>query len=332
MCFSILQVPRCRIHTLASFWRESFHSLGSTCRSSSSFKLLGSHTNGLEGGNSRRWTRRPITTKSEGRNKYTQSSKRSNIRHEIVDGTVSTSTKLIVDKLEISESQRIQYCEVQEKVTENKDLAKLVTVIVFDTETTGLSRANDRVIEIGLQDLGGGENSTFQTLVNPERIVPNPHVHGITTYMVNRPDVPRWKDLIPILLQYVESRQKPGGLILWVAHNGRSFDVPFLINEFSRCNTEVPPNWRFLDTLPLARELIKSAGSDLPPGASLQALREYYRIPLVGPAHRVLSDVYTLSQILQMLTFNLKLSVANLLDRSFTASDIINPKKKKNSN
>ena len=108
-----------------------------------------------------------------------------------MDGTVSTSTNLIVDKLEISESQRIQYCEVQEKVTENKDLAKLVTVIVFDTETTGLSRANDRIIEIGLQDLGGGENSTFQTLVNPERIVPNPHVHGITTYMVNRPDVPR---------------------------------------------------------------------------------------------------------------------------------------------
>lgn len=142
----------------------------------------------------------------------------------------------------------------------------------------------------------------------------------------------RWKDLIPILLQYVESRQKPGGLILWVAHNGRSFDVPFLINEFSRCNTEVPPNWRFMDTLPLAREFIKSAGSDLPSGASLQALREYFRIPLVGPAHRVLSDVYTLSQILQMLTFNLKVSVANLLDRSFTASDIINPKKKKNSN
>ncbi|RVW39187.1 Exonuclease DPD1, chloroplastic/mitochondrial [Vitis vinifera] len=186
------------------------------------------------------------------------------------------------------------------------------------------SRANDRIIEIGLQDLGGGENSTFQTLVNPERIVPNPHVHGITTYMVEGFD----SNLAAV-------RRKPPetwGLILWVAHNGRSFDVPFLINEFSRCNTEVPPNWRFLDTLPLARELIKSAGSDLPPGASLQALREYYRIPLVGPAHRVLSDVYTLSQVLQMLTFNLKVSVANLLDRSFTASDIINPKKKKNSN
>lgn len=108
-----------------------------------------------------------------------------------MDETVSTSTKLIVDKLEVSESQRIQYCVVEEKVTENKDLAKLVTVISFDIETTGFSRTNDKIIEIGFQDLRGGLNSTFQTLVNPERIVPNPHIHGITTYMVNRPDVPR---------------------------------------------------------------------------------------------------------------------------------------------
>lgn len=68
------------------------------------------------------------------------------------------------------------------------------------------------------------------------------------------------EDLIPILLQYVKSRQKPGGYIMWVAHNARSFDVPFLINEFTRCSTEVPSNWLFLDTLPLAREVMKSEG------------------------------------------------------------------------
>lgn len=69
------------------------------------------------------------------------------------------------------------------------------------------------------------------------------------------------EDLIPILLHYVKSRQKPGGYILFVAHNARSFDVPFLINEFSRCSYEVPNNWLFMDTLTLARELMKSGGN-----------------------------------------------------------------------
>lgn len=66
-----------------------------------------------------------------------------------------------------------------------------VTVIVFDLETTGFSRKKDRIIEIAFRDLRGGMNSSFQTLVNPEQIVPNSHVHGITTEMVNQPEVPR---------------------------------------------------------------------------------------------------------------------------------------------
>lgn len=71
------------------------------------------------------------------------------------------------------------------------------------------------------------------------------------------------EELIPLLLQYVRSREKPDGYILWVAHNARTFDVPFLLKEFSRCSTEVPPNWLFVDTLPLAREMIKSKGQSL---------------------------------------------------------------------
>ncbi|KAK9291534.1 hypothetical protein L1049_019482 [Liquidambar formosana] len=288
---------------------------------------LDSNTYDLEGGYSRRWIR-PITTKTEGRNKNTQSLR--NIKHESLDGTVSTSTKLNINKLETSEFQRIEYCDVQQQLADNRDLASLATVIVFDIETTGLSRENERIIEIALQDLLGGENSTFQTLVNPERYVPNSHVHGITTHMVNRPDVPRMVDLIPILLQYVSSRQKPGGYVVWVAHNARCFDVPFLIKEFGRCSIEVPPDWLFVDTLPLARELMKS-GSKLSSGVSLQALRQYYEIPLVGSAHRAMSDVNILSLILQRMTFDLKLPVSSLIERSFKASDLINLKKKKNS-
>lgn len=329
MCFSTLQVPRCRIHTLASFWRENFHGLSRRYESSSSFKLLNSKIYGLEGGHSKKWTRRPVSTNADGRNKTTQQSKPSNITHEVLDGVVSTNTTVNVKKTEISQFQKTQYLDIQQKIAENEDLASLVTVIVFDIETTGFSRENERIIEIALQDLLGGENSTFQTLVNPERYVPNSHIHGITTRMVNRPDVPRMEDLIPILLQFVKSRQKPEGYILWVAHNARGFDVPFLIKEFSRSSTEIPPNWLFLDTLPLAREVMKSkGGSKLPSRVSLQALREYYKLPLVGSAHRAMSDVNSLSMILQRLSFDLKVSIPSLLERSFSASDLTNTKKK----
>lgn len=38
------------------------------------------------------------------------------------------------------------------------------------------------------------------------------------------------EELIPILLQFVKSRQKPGGYVMWCAHNGFAFDLPFLID------------------------------------------------------------------------------------------------------
>ena len=72
------------------------------------------------------------------------------------------------------------------------------------------------------------------------------------------------EDLIPILLQFVRSRQKPGGYVVLAAHNARSFDVPFLRSEFTRCKAEFPSNWFFVDTITLAREMMKSKGLSLP--------------------------------------------------------------------
>lgn len=74
----------------------------------------------------------------------------------------------------------------------------------------------------------------------------------------------RMEELIPIFLRYVQSRQKPGGYVMFVAHNGKTFDFRFLINEFNRCSYEIPHNWLLLDSLPLARENMKSVGK-IPP-------------------------------------------------------------------
>lgn len=329
MCFSLLQVPRCRFHTLASSWWETFHKLGSTGGNGSRLNHLRSNNNDLEGGHTRKYVR-TVTTKTDQKRKSALSKKSDVVGHETKYGTTLSSSELHTNKIEIHKVER-KDLGTQQKVTENKDLAKLMTVIIFDIETTGFSRENERIIEIALQDLVGGENSTFQTLINPECYVPNSHIHGISTHMVSRPDVPRMKELIPILMEYIQSRQKPGGQVLWIGHNARTFDVPFLIKEFSRCSTEIPKNWLFMDTLPLARELVKSGGQNCPSKTSLQALREHYKIPLVGSAHRAMSDVYSLSLVLQRMTFDLKVPISGLVDRSFKASEISIVKKKKSS-
>ncbi|KAL6146521.1 hypothetical protein ACLB2K_057199 [Fragaria x ananassa] len=333
--FSLSRVPRCGLFNLAQFWGDNFHSSSRTCGYSCNSKLHSFKIYALDGGNSRKWTRRPLTTNTEGRNKTAQHSSPSTIRHELLNVTASTSATINISKVDTSQYEKIQHHDIRELIAENGDLASLVTVIIFDIETTGFSRTDDRIIEIALQDLQGGENSTFQTLINPERDVPwnTTKIHGITTDMVRKPSVPRMKELIPILLSYIKSRQKPGGYVMLVAHNGRSFDVPFLRSEFSRCGVEFPSNWLFADSLIMARKAMKSAGSEASSKSlKLQDLRVHLGIPLVGSAHRAMSDVVVLSKVFPMLTYILKQTLANVVvEHSFSLSDIDNPKKKKSS-
>ncbi|CAL1393288.1 unnamed protein product [Linum trigynum] len=148
--------------------------------------------------------------------------------------------------------------DTRQQLAERKDLHKLLTVIVFDIETTGFQGQFNRIVEIAFRDLGGGENSTFETLVYPERPICNSYFHGINDDMVMKDGVPRMEELIPIMVQYIESRRKQDGHVLLVAHNGRSFDVPFLKCEFERCNSQIPADWFFCDSLPLARKVSKN--------------------------------------------------------------------------
>ncbi|PHT29066.1 hypothetical protein CQW23_31332 [Capsicum baccatum] len=325
MCFSLSQFPRCRIQILTNSWWQSFHHISRIGRGSISSKVLAAGKHGLEG-RYNSTENRTLTTKSEGKNKASFIRK-TTIRHEILDEATKSEVEY---SSEITEIGSTQYVDIRQTIVENKDLAKLMTFIIFDIETTGFSRENERIIEIALRDLNGGENSTFQTLVNPGCSVPNSHIHGITTGMVKRPEVPRMGDLIPILLRYVGSRQKPDGYVVLIAHNARGFDVPFLIKEFSRYSFDIPPNWLFIDTLPLAREVMKSGGKKAPPKVSLQALGQHYGIPFVGSAHRAMADVHMLSAIFQRLTFDLKLTIPSLIEgHSFWPSEVGKKKKKK---
>lgn len=59
------------------------------------------------------------------------------------------------------------------------------------------------------------------------------------------------------------------------------------------------------------------SGQKVPSKTSLQALLEHYRIPLIGQAHRALSDVHSLALVLQRLTYDLKMPISGLIQGSF---------------
>nr|GEX31385.1 exonuclease DPD1, chloroplastic/mitochondrial [Tanacetum cinerariifolium] len=327
MCFSFshFQLPRFQNHTLSGSWWKGVHKFSNSGDNSSKLQLLTPKIYGLQGGqHSRRWSRKSLSTNTGGKN--TLSRKTNNISQQITDVTNLTHRSLhTTSRLEIGGSENVH---IEQQITENKDVSKLVTFITFDIETTGFSRDKDRIIEIAMQDLSGGENSTFETLVNPLRPVLNTWVHNISHNEVTKPSVPRMEELIPILVQYIQSRQKLGGQVILVAHNGKTFDVPFLKEEFRRHSCELPSNWLYLDTVPLARKVLNS-GVGLE-NMRLATLRKHYGIPEMGAAHRAMADVNVLALVLQGLTRDLKLTVPILLENhTFASSDINNNSKKK---
>lgn len=97
---------------------------------------------------------------------------------------------------------------------------------VIDTETTGLSPRQDRIVELAVVyvDDAGTVTGHWTTLLNPGRDVGPSRIHGISARDVI--DAPRFDQVAPHLLRAVAGRTI-------VAHNAR-FDVGFLAAEFQR--------------------------------------------------------------------------------------------------
>lgn len=58
-------------------------------------------------------------------------------------------------------------------------------------------------------------------------------------------------------IDFVEGRRKGDEEVILVAHNGRRFDVPFIMKECYECSMEIPSHWYFLDTIDLAKTMLK---------------------------------------------------------------------------
>jgi len=118
--------------------------------------------------------------------------------------------------------------------------------VAFDTETTGFSPKNDRLIEIGaVRFRGDGEIlAVTNWLINP--CIPVPfyatEVNGITTEMVT--SAPTFCEVWPAFAAFCENS-------ILLAHNA-TFDAGFLRAELDRAGI-APPVQTVVDTLPLFR-------------------------------------------------------------------------------
>lgn len=101
-------------------------------------------------------------------------------------------------------------------------------IVFFDLETTGTNVTRDRIVEISyIKVYPDGTEEERQMLVNPGMPIPaeSTAVHHITDEMVA--DKPKFADIAPLLREMFTGSDIAG-------FNSNKFDVPMLIEEFSR--------------------------------------------------------------------------------------------------
>ncbi|NGX42890.1 MAG: DNA polymerase III PolC-type [Chlamydiae bacterium] len=150
--------------------------------------------------------------------------------------------------------------------------------VCLDCETTGLDPASDRIIEVAAICFDSSNAySSFESLVNPERSIPEESIviHHITSKMVS--GKPTIKEVLPEFLKFVGNNIIMG--------HGIGFDIEVIAKSAERegIPTTIREN-RFVDTLRMARIYGES------PSNSLEQLRKHFQIE-AEVAHRAMSDV-----------------------------------------
>ncbi|MDO5026595.1 MAG: PolC-type DNA polymerase III [Tissierellia bacterium] len=156
-------------------------------------------------------------------------------------------------------------------------------IVVFDIETTGLSRYIDNITEIGAVKIRDGKIiDVYQQLVNPEMIIPKliTELTGITNEMVAKE--PKIEEVLPDFLDFCQDS-------ILAAHNAE-FDIGFIKRKSFELGLEFKPV--YLDTLWLARALNPKLKNH-----KLNTLTKKYQVKLLNH-HRASDDATATGEIL----------------------------------
>ena len=105
----------------------------------------------------------------------------------------------------------------------------------FDIETTGLSPVKDRIVSIAASC---GENKLF-SYVNPENVKIPPRASAVNgIYDDDVKDAPSWETVGSTFFEFIHTHC--GDCPTFIAYNGKSFDIPFIIESTKRTNIKLP--------------------------------------------------------------------------------------------
>ena len=160
----------------------------------------------------------------------------------------------------------------------------------IDLETTGANPVRDRITEIGIVEVDGeGDGNvvtTWSTLVNPERTIPQfiQQLTGIDDAMVA--DAPTFAQVAGELAERLHGR-------LFIAHNAR-FDYGFVRNEFQRLGQRFRAD--VLCTVRLSRKLYPEHHKH-----NLDSLIVRHGLQIGADRHRALTDADLIWQFWRLL-------------------------------
>ena len=190
------------------------------------------------------------------------------------------------------------------------------TFVVFDIETTGLSKETESITEIGaVKVVDGKVIDRFSTFVNPERPIPAEitKLTGITNEMVA--DAPVITEILPRFLEFCQDA-------VLVAHNA-NFDTGFIrLNAERKCGIEVKNT--VLDTLELSRSLLPELKKH-----KLDIVCEQMGVSLEGH-HRAVNDAEATAEVfLKFIDMLVEKEIYKVDDINVFSSQTVNYKKLK---
>ena len=190
------------------------------------------------------------------------------------------------------------------------------TFVVFDIETTGLSKETESITEIGAVKVVDGKIiDRFSTFVNPERPIPAEitKLTGITNEMVA--DAPVITEILPRFLEFCQDA-------VLVAHNA-NFDTGFIrLNAERKCGIEVKNT--VLDTLELSRSLLPELKKH-----KLDIVCEQLGVSLEGH-HRAVNDAEATAEVfLKFIDMLVEKEIYKVDDINVFSSQTVNYKKLK---
>jgi DNA polymerase-3 subunit epsilon len=161
-------------------------------------------------------------------------------------------------------------------------------LICFDIESTGLSVKNDRIVQLAIIKIfaDGRDNLVKTRLINPGVPIPKEasDVHHITDEMVK--DEPSFERVAKSLFDLIGDSD-------FCTFNGNRFDIPMLMEEFSRAGYELDMTNR--NCIDVKRIFHRMERRDLK-----AAYQFYCKKPLEG-AHDALNDVKATVEVLESM-------------------------------